>query len=358
MKQETVWFIVAACGLSGCVAELTGDEVTDAVPAELSSNELRYEQQNITTAPGVLDFWIPAGISNPGDVFGTGYACTDDFSACSFQILRVDEAGHFSVVAEDAAASDVNARGEVGGCIILDDLGFLAQAAVFDRHARVDLVPPRPGEVTSCVNHLSDAGTAVVTSVDELSEATAYVLRHGEVTLISVPNRLTVDDVNDRGVVVGRLATDAGQRGYSFDSRTRTTVAHEPLLMDADAWALGVNRRGEVLGYSFVFNGRERIGVWNRRNEFETYFVEGTLEYPTISNRLIWNEPGLIVVSETTDGNTYLIPEPGVRLNLQELVQDGTVPPTLSALAINDRGDFVAIDTVDLSTYVFRRLRH
>jgi hypothetical protein len=51
--------------------------------------------------------------------------------------------------------------------------------------------------------------------------------------------------------------------------------------------------------------------TWSLSNEFEISFVEGTPEFPTVSNRLIWNEDGLIVISFTTDGNTYLVPSPG-----------------------------------------------
>ena len=45
-----------------------------------------------------------------------------------------------------------------------------------------------------------------------------------------------------------------------------------------------------MLGYSFVFDGIERIGVWKRDGSFDTYFEQGKAEYPTISNRLLWSE--------------------------------------------------------------------
>jgi hypothetical protein len=124
---------------------------------------------------------------------------------------------------------------------------------------------------------------------------------------------------------------------------------------DPNSWGLGINRLGEVLGYSFEFDGIERIGKWNRRNEFEVSFIEGTPRFPTISNSLLWNEQGLIVVSATTDGNTYLIPSPGVRLNLANLVKNGPAPPSLQALAVNQRGDIIAASLVDGSAFLFRR---
>ncbi len=120
---------------------------------------------------------------------------------------------------------------------------------------------------------------------------------------------------------------------------------------------MAINRKGEVLGYSFSFDGTERIGAWNRHEEFEAFFVQGTSEVPTVSNQLIWNEREYIVVSYTTDGNTYIVPEPGVRLDLADLVADGIVPPTLLAYSINERGDFLAQSVVDGNLYLYRRTR-
>jgi hypothetical protein len=88
-----------------------------------------------------------------------------------------------------------------------------------------------------------------------------------------------------------------------------------------------------------VSGGRERIGVW-RGGTFQPYFVEGTPEFPTISNRLLWNRRGLIVITATNDGNSYLVPRPGVRLRLADLV-DGPLPPVTQIVDLNDRGDLV-----------------
>jgi hypothetical protein len=124
---------------------------------------------------------------------------------------------------------------------------------------------------------------------------------------------------------------------------------------DPHSWGQALNRHGEVLGYSFIFDGIERIGKWDRRDRFQVSFIEGTPEFPTISNRLIWNEAGLIVISFTDDGNTYLVPTPGTRLNLADLVVGAAAPGSLVALQINKAGDFQATSAADGSFVLLLR---
>ena len=69
----------------------------------------------------------------------------------------------------------------------------------------------------------------------------------------------------------------------------------------------------------------------------------------------MWNEQGLIVVSNTSDENTYLVPSPGVRLNLADLVTNPPAASPLQAIAVNDRGDIVAASLADGSVFLFRR---
>ena len=88
---------------------------------------------------------------------------------------------------------------------------------------------------------------------------------------------------------------------------------------------MDINSRGQVLGYSFVCAGVERVGVWNRRGEFKSFFVEGTEEFPTVSNKLLFNNDNLIVITSVSRPdseaftNSYLVPRPGVRLNVADL---------------------------------------
>ena len=336
----------------GCV--LDAAESTDEALAEssLHAGKLRYEQIDITFGPPEYDFWGPTGLSDAGDVFGTGFDCNEDFSICSFDLLKVDRNGVFSVVLEDFSPSEVNGQGDVGGCVLDDEAGT-AQAAVLRSNGELVLLPLQPGALSSCIAQLSEGETAVVSSVDEDFVFTQYVSRNNQT--FPLPD-VDIRDVNDRGVVAGIVSTPAGERALRFDSRTQTTTILEPVTPDPHSWGLGINQAGEVLGYSFEFDATERIGKWNKKNEFKTYFVEGTPEFPTVSNQLNWNEGGFIVVSNApTDEKTYVIPKPGVRLDLADLVGDAVVPSTLVALDVNERADFVATSLFDGTSQLYRR---
>ena len=54
----------------------------------------------------------------------------------------------------------------------------------------------------------------------------------------------------------------------------------------------------------------------------------------------MWNDRGLIVITQTDDGNSYLVPAKDVRLNLADLV-DRPLPPFTSIVGVNNRGDLV-----------------
>ena len=155
-------------------------------------------------------------------------------------------------------------------------------------------------------------------------------------------------DINNQGIIAGnkRIPTQLlGDRGFRFDSRTEKMTVLQP-VREPNSQAQDINNRGTVLGYSYVPGKIERIGVWDRNERFETYFVEGTSEFPTISNRLRFNDNNLIVISLTSaasNRDSYLVPRPGVRLNLADLVEN--LPSTEGSLWIinhvNNRGDMV-----------------
>ena len=128
----------------------------------------------------------------------------------------------------------------------------------------------------------------------------------------------------DRGEIAGttgvNIVDDA--LGFRFDPRTHDTTLLYPIDGDPLAWAQGINQSGDVLGYSFVNNGQERIGVWDRQGKFEVYFTEGNAQFPTISNHVLFNEQDLIVITWNSDNTSYLVPEPGVRLDLADLTDN------------------------------------
>ena len=356
MRHVDALFVVCGFGLFGC-ASAAGDPDAEAseLEAGLSGGKLAYQQIDISAGPEGYDFFGATGLSDRGEVFGLAPRCTE--VTCDFDLFKLDRELEFSLVAPGFLPAEVNGQGDVGGCVITDLELFTTQAAIVHANGSIEVLPALPGEVSSCIQQLSDNETAVVSSFDAGYVETLYVVRNGHTFPFTVEGA-QIRDVNDQGVVAGIVSTVDGDRAFRFDARAQTTEILAPVPPDPNSWGLALNRRSEVLGYSFIFSETERIGKWNRDGEFETYFVEGTPEFPTVSNELIWNEAGLIVVSLTTDANTYLIPKPGVRVNLQDLVVDGAVvPPALVAFDINERGDFVAASLEDGSTQLYRRTR-
>jgi hypothetical protein len=107
------------------------------------------------------------------------------------------------------------------------------------------------------------------------------------------------------------------------------------------AWGQAINQRGDVLGYSFTSGVRpfhERIGVWDSNGDFQTYFVENVS-----SNRLLFNDNNLIVITELFGTHiSYIVPKPGVRLNLADLVVNLPLGQDLFFIsAINNHGDMI-----------------
>jgi hypothetical protein len=114
----------------------------------------------------------------------------------------------------------------------------------------------------------------------------------------------------------------------------------DPLSTEQDSWGMAINSRGEVLGYSFISGGRERIGSWRRR-EFRVSFTEGTQRFPTVSNSLLWNDDNLIVITDTTDLSSYIVTSPGVRKNLANVSDN--LDPWTRITDVNECGDLIGV---------------
>jgi hypothetical protein len=190
-----------------------------------------------------------------------------------------------------------------------------------------------------------------VESYDASGNVTYVLYKHGQTTVLDFGPTVTNPRflaytcchdkfINNTGIIAGRTGNSFdGARGFRFNPRTGRTMLLEPVSPDTLAWGLGINNRGDVLGYSFVLGApyHERIGVWNRHGHFKTYFVE------TISsNLLVFNDNNLIVITLAPGDNSYLVPQPGVRLNLADLMDNLPAGQTLRYIfVINNRGDML-----------------
>jgi hypothetical protein len=274
-------------------------------------------------------FFDPRAITDSGRIYGTL------FSEAGSPFVAVYSRGEITALHE-GFANDANNRGTIGGSVVRDPDQGTSQAALFTRR-EVELIPPLADEFSSEVRLLTNSGIASVELVDSNFEQSYYLTRNGHVT----PLDFRPIDINDRGIISGTFFRSDGNRAFRYDPFSDRLTELDPLPTEPASEAQAINNRGDVLGYSFDFGVVERIGVW-RGTKFHTYFVEGTPEVPTVSFSLLWNERGLIVITDTdrADLNSYLVPRPGVRLNLADLT-DRPLPPWTLILDINNRGDLI-----------------
>ncbi len=259
------------------------------------------------------------------------------------------------VILSPGAAAVANEVGTVGGSALTDPVNYIYQAALFRGH-QTKLIPPTlPGEVNSDVLDINNDGTALVISYDMYYNNTITLYKKGQFTVLDFV--LTADmnaypiHINNEGEVSGTTVSSAGIRGFRHDPNTGKTVMLNPLPTDVVSWSMDINNRGNVLGYSSNVGGSQRIGLWDKKGIFHTYIVEGTPELWAWSHDLLFNDKNLIVTSSVSGsdlemGNSYLVPKPGVRLNVSDLVVN---PPSLSwkpayIIDINNEGDIIGYD--------------
>lgn len=306
--------------------------------------------------PEILLF-APVSLKNDDRVYGIAF--TEFFDGppffTAYAAVFKDEAVTILKNSKGFNVNVANARGTLGGYIITDSENFFTQAALF-YGKKIHLIPRLPGEISSQVILLNDPGVAIISSLDENFNERLALYKNGRVTLLDfgpdIPP-VSVSGMNNQGIIVGITSIDGRvDRGIRFDPRTKVVTILEPQPTEPHSWAVGINNRGDVLGYSFIGGGIERIGVWDAKGKFHTYFVEGTPEFPTISNRLKFNDNNTIVITLVTNppnerDNSYLVPKPGVRLNIADLVTG--MPPDLSfpfsfLQGINNHGNILSFE--------------
>lgn len=322
-----------------------------------------YVSLDAVVPPG-FSFFFPVAIQSNGRVYGN--VCDDNDVDCIYPRIAVYANGKLTPLNASGVVNTVNAAGTIGGYVVIDPDpdNYATQAALF-RNKRVELIPLVAGEMFPEVFALNDRGTALVRAYDEAFRRSWSLFRNGQVIPLDFGPALTNPSpraIDNKGTIVGRQGLNAfdGATGFRFDLRSGEATLLKPELTEPLAWALDINKRGDVLGYSFVSGGQERIGVWRRDGEFKTYFVEGTPEFPTISNKLLFNNKNLIVITDVSNppaeqGNSYLLPEAGKRVNLAELVANLPNGANLrSMLDLNDRGDMIGFG--GLGSFLLQRI--
>jgi probable HAF family extracellular repeat protein len=293
---------------------------------------------------------VAAGINNRGHVVGSGDVA--------------DGSSHGFIY--DVRQGTLRDIGE-GAPLAINDLDVaVGQSAngpaMFVDGQVIDLGYP-PGATFALATSVNNEGVAVGVSrirgdislaVYAFGQAFAVDLGLGANVELTRPVPVINDDFQISGTLL--LLDTFNFRAFRHDLLTGETTLLAPLDGDTDTWGLGINDRGEVLGYSFVFNAPEHIGTWDRHGKFKVHFTEGNAQYPTLSDNLVFNDREEIVISETTDGNSYVVPRVGHRFDLDVLVANlpATPQPLFSVRGINNGGVMTGYDFgSDFNTHGF-----
>lgn len=317
-------------------------------------NYFRFDE---TILPGF--FFAPAAIIDNNDLYGNAWMESEETFTNYVAIFKSETL----TLLQEGFASTANKRGTIGGFVLTDPENFLGQAALFHKN-KTQLIPRLPEEIHSEVIQINDTGAALIFSFDTDFNGTVALYEKGQLRPLDFGPEIPFVfflNMNNQGIISGTTFIDGlGYRGFRFDPKTGLATLLHPLSTEPDAWALDINNRGDILGYSFVSGGIERIGLWNKRGKFHTYFVEGTPEFPTISNFLRFNDNNLIVITSVSSpvnerNNSYLVPKPGIRVNLTDLIKN--LPAESDSLRwnisdINDQGNMIGYTvTPDFLSY-------
>jgi hypothetical protein len=332
----------------------------------------RYVDLDQIALPSGFTSFFPTAIRDNGWVYGT--ICD---STCSItQLAYVKDGGltALGAIPPGSFTGPVNKNGVVGGAAAVDPVNFIYRAALF-RGPKVELVPPQPGELFASVDALNDHDTAIVSSFDASFNGTYLLFSKGQASPIDFGPNLTNPSpcftlngisrcINNRETIEGLEGPGLfiGARGFRLDTRQGEATILNPYPGDPTetvAWGQAINQRGDVLGYSFtaVAPYHERIGVWERNGLFDTYFVESDV----ISNKLLFNDDNTIVITLQSPGssvphNSYIVPRPGVRLNLADLVVNLPAGQELFLIAdLNNHGDMIGF-TSTRANFLLQRL--
>ena len=321
--------------LSGCWA-VTAVVLTLGAPAAVQADPLRYAYVALDEVPlpAPYTFFAPASVV-AGRVYGTVF--DDTFTIANVAVLS----GGTVTVGPSGTASVANPRGDIGG------QSLSGQAALFSGDATT-LIPALPGQASASVVSLADNDLALVNSFDSSFISTFAYFRQGVLSVIDfgLPEAAANAFLNNNGLIgltKDESPKDRFLHGYLYDPRTMTSTLLPPSPDPTDVNVLiqGINAGGEVLGYSFTdfFSSsyHERVGIWNQKGVFQTYFFE-TLN----TNILVFNDRDQIVITETEDGESYLVPTPGTRLDLASLTSNVPDGVQLSLVAsIDNAGNIV-----------------
>jgi len=306
------------------------------------AHDFRYRYISINKArlPAGVSEFFPYALTDSGRVYGNAF---ND----SGEIFVAVYANGTVTVLQPGSVSTANNRGTAGGSV-LDPLTGYSKAALF-QGTKVKIIPYLGVPTNEYVVSVNDSNAALVSSNDPLNQGrTTYRLyKNGRTTFqFQIPNGSDCPcwEVNNAGIVVGTIYDESQQgfRAIRFRPPYYEAEVLDPVRGDVDATSSAINGSGHVLGLSnsiFVNPSSNHYGIWDRQGRFRTYF-QGEVFYESR-----FNDAQLIVLTGNldTDLNSYIIPRPGIRLNVKNLItnQSSTEAPLSYVADINNHGDMI-----------------
>jgi hypothetical protein len=311
-------------------------------PILTDDKEYRYHYISLTNVTLPSDFleFSPDVIDDRGTVYGT--------------VWNSDNNPHIAIytdgivtVLQPGAPVTVNAQGTIGGYVINPQTGK-RQAAIF-RGENAEIIPLLPDETETYVQSLNDSDAALIWSEDPkgLVQSTYRVYQNSK--FIANYQLPTGSDcpfcwgINNQGVVSGVIDDPnvSAFRAIRFQPPYNEFQLLAPLPSDNYSNATGINDKGNTVGTSYPSLGNStkiHHGIWDQHGNFELYY-EGDYYFGFINN------DNLIVLSQnfSNDNNSYLLPSPGVLLNLEDLINNRSEveAPLVQVTDLNNRGDII-----------------
>ena len=318
------------------------------VASAAHADPLRYGYVALDAVPLPAPYtsFSPAAVVN-GRVYGTVF--DDTFTIANVAVYS----GGTITIGPSGTATVANARGTIGGA------SPTGQAALF-QGGSTTLVPALPGQASANVVSLGDNQLALVQSTDSSFVNSFAYFRAGTEAIIDfgLPDPASNAFMNDAGLIgltKNESPTDHFLHGFRYDPRTATSTPLPPFAgdpTDVNVLIEGINAGGDVLGYSFTDFAspayHERVGIWGRSGVFQSYFFE------TINtSMLVFNDRDEIVITESSDGESYLVPAPGTRLDLASLTSNVPAGVQLSFVVSIDNAGNIAGFAVDANSDFF-----
>jgi uncharacterized protein YuzE len=299
------------------------------------AEELRYKYFSLENAqfpPGFtpgLSLFNHTTLGEDGKVYGTLF-----HESGTYSVFAAYENGVVTIIPglehDSFLANIVNKKGHIGG-LFSDFVASFSTAALIEKGKLIEL----PGDWVCDIN---DSGTALVQGGSVFSIFKKEIetpVDFGPIIPIYIytGNSLCSVSFNNQETIAGTTTDPSSGRFRGFilaNGVNQQPVLLKPKATETDSLAFDINNEGNVFGFSYIPSGIQRAGIWQKNGEnwaFKTYFTQGTVKFPTISGLMVANDKNQIVISNVTSPTTelnksYIITEPGKRLDLDEITEN------------------------------------